>query len=197
MTKNVDLEKYFGLFREQIVGIDHYFQSPYGSKKIIYTDWTASGRLYRPVEEKLINEIGPYVANTHTETSITGASMTRGYHQARQIIKEHLNASDDDVLITVGTGMSGAISKFHRILGLKVVENLKDYTQVPDALRPVVFLSHMEHHSNQTSWLETIAKVVVVPSNNEGLICLDNFKELLLHYKDHPYKTAAIRPVPT
>ena len=192
MTQYVDLEQYFGLFRTQIVGIDHYFESPYGLKKIIYADWTASGRLYCPIEEKLLTEIGPYVANTHTETSITGASMTLGYHQARQIIKKHLNASDEDVLITVGTGMSGAISKFHRILGLKVVENLKDYTQVPDGLRPVVFLSHMEHHSNQTSWLETIAKVEVVPSNDQGLICLDNFKELLLQYEHHPYKIAAI-----
>lgn len=117
MTQHVDLEQYFGLFREQIVGIDQNFQSPYGLKKIIYADWTASGRLYRPIEEKLLEEIGPFVANTHTETSITGASMTLGYHQARHIIKQHLNASDDDVLITVGTGMSGAISKFHRILG--------------------------------------------------------------------------------
>lgn len=191
MTQH-DLEQYFGLFRAQIVGIDHYFESPYGLKKIIYADWMASGRLYRPIEEKLLKEIGPYVANTHTETSITGAAITLGYHQARHIIKQHLNASDDDILITVGTGMSGAISKFHRILGLKVVENLKDYTQVPDALRPVVFLSHMEHHSNQTSWLETIAKVEVVPCNDKGLICLDNFKELLLQYKDHPYKIAAI-----
>jgi selenocysteine lyase/cysteine desulfurase len=41
-------------------------------KKIIYADWTASGRLYQPIEEKLLKEIGPYVANTHTETSITG-----------------------------------------------------------------------------------------------------------------------------
>jgi selenocysteine lyase/cysteine desulfurase len=161
-------------------------------KKIIYADWTASGRLYQPIEEKLLNEIGPYVANTHTETSITGASMTLGYHQARHIIKQHLNASEDDILITAGTGMSGAISKFHRILGLKVVENLKDYTQVPENLRPVVFLSHMEHHSNQTSWLETIAKVEVVPSDDQGLICLDNFKKLLLQYKDHLYKIAAI-----
>jgi selenocysteine lyase/cysteine desulfurase len=192
MTKNVDLEHYFGLFREQIVGIDHYFQSPYGLKKIIYADWTASGRLYSPIEEKLLKEIGPYVANTHTETSITGASMTLGYHKARHIIKQHLNASDDDILITVGTGMSGAISKFHRILGLKVVENLNEYTQVPEALRPIVFLSHMEHHSNQTSWLETIAKVEVIPSNDKGLISLDNFKKLLLKYKDHPYKIASI-----
>jgi selenocysteine lyase/cysteine desulfurase len=96
-----------------------------------------------------------------------------------------LNASEDDILITVGTGMSGAISKFHRILGLKVVENLKDYTQVPDALRPVVWNSFQP-----ASWLETIAKVEVVPSNDEGLICLDNFKKLL--YKEHPYKRASL-----
>jgi selenocysteine lyase/cysteine desulfurase len=30
----------------------------------------------------------------------------------------------------------------------------------------------MEHHSNQTSWLETIADVVVVPCNEEGTICI-------------------------
>ena len=56
-------------------------------KKIIYTDWTASGRLYRPIEERLMNEFGPFVANTHTETSVTGTAMTMAYHEARHIIK--------------------------------------------------------------------------------------------------------------
>jgi hypothetical protein len=72
MTQHVDLEYYFSLFREQIIGIDQHFKSPYGLNKIIYADWTASGRLYQPIEEKLLKEIGPCVANTHTETSITG-----------------------------------------------------------------------------------------------------------------------------
>lgn len=190
-SKNT-LENYFKTFRENIVGIDQSFQSPYGEKKIIYADWTASGRLYRPIEEKLLNEIGPFVANTHTETSITGSSMTLAYHKARNIIKDHVNASKDDVLITLGTGMTGAVNKFQRILGLKVSENLKDYTQVPDALRPIVFVSHMEHHSNQTSWLETIAKVEVIPCNDQGLICLDSFEALLVKYEDCPIKIAAI-----
>ncbi len=186
------LEDYFKPFRKQIVGIDQTFQSPYGEQKIIYADWTASGRLYRPIEEKLLNEIGPYVANTHTETSITGSSMTLAYHKARNIIKDHVNASKDDVLITLGTGMTGAVNKFQRILGLKVSESLKDYTQVPDALRPIVFISHMEHHSNQTSWLETIAKVEVIPCDSEGLICLESFEKLLHQYKDHPIKIASV-----
>ena len=58
--------------------------------------------------------------------------------------------------------------------------------------RPVVFISHMEHHSNQTSWLETIANVVVIPCNDEGLFCLENFKALLEEYKEVPYKIASV-----
>lgn len=186
------LEEYFKPFRHHVVGNNQYFESPYGRKKVIYADWTASGRLYRPIEEKMLNAIGPYVANTHTETSVTGSSMTLAYHNARNIIKKHVNASKDDVLITVGTGMTGAINKFQRILGLKVSENLKPHTEVPEALRPVVFVSHMEHHSNQTSWLETIARVEVIPCNEEGLICLKSFSKLLDKYKEHPIKIAAI-----
>ena len=190
--KKSNLEEYFKSFRENIVGVNQYFESPYGRKKVIYADWTASGRLYRPIEEKLLNNIGPYVANTHTETSVTGSAMTLAYHDARNIIKKHVNASKDDVLVTVGTGMTGAINKFQRILGIKLNENLKDHTEVPEEKRPIIFVSHMEHHSNQTSWLETIAKVEVIPSNEEGLPCAENLKKLIEKHKDCPIKIAAI-----
>lgn len=187
-----ELEKYFQHFRKNIVGVDESFDSPYGTKEIIYTDWTASGRLYRPIEEKLLNEFGPYVANTHTETSITGSAMTMAYHKARNIIKEHVNAGPDCVLITEGSGMTGVVNKFQRILGLKVNEGLKDYTTVPDAIKPIVFITHMEHHSNQTSWLETIADVEIIPCQESGLICFDSFEKLLNEYKERPIKIASV-----
>ena len=186
------LEQYFKQFRDQIIGIDQTFESPYGTQPVIYTDWTASGRLYRPIEEKLMNELGPFVANTHTETSTTGAAMTLAYHEARNIIKKHVNASKDDVLISEGSGMTGVVNKFQRILGLKISENLKDHTLVPEDKKPVVFVSHMEHHSNQTSWYETIADVVVVPCNDEGLICLDKFEATIQQFKNRPFKIASI-----
>ena len=155
----MNLEQYFNRFKNKIVGVNQTFTSPYGEQKMIYTDWTASGRLYRPIEEQLLNKFGPFVANTHTETSTSGAAMTLAYHEARNIIKRHVNASKDDVLITEGSGMTGVVNKFQRILGLKICENLKENTIVPDEKRPIVFVSHMEHHSNQTSWIETIADV--------------------------------------
>lgn len=187
-----ELEAYFKPFRENIIGIDLEFESPYGKKKIIYTDWTASGRLYRTIEEKLQNDFGPYVANTHTETTESGTAMTLAYHEAKNIIKKHVNCSEDDVLIVSGTGMTGVVNKFQRILGLKVPENLEKYTKIPDEMRPVVFITHMEHHSNQTSWLETIARVEVIPPGPEGLFSIDNLKELLEKYKNCTIKIASI-----
>ncbi|GAA4234623.1 aminotransferase class V-fold PLP-dependent enzyme [Postechiella marina] len=189
---SLNLEAYFQSFKNNIIGDDLYFDSPYGRKKIIYADWTASGRLYKPIEDKITKQIGPFVANTHTETSITGSAMTHAYHDARNIIKQHVNASKDDVLITVGTGMTGAINKFQRILGIKLNENLKDNTTVPEEKRPVIFVSHMEHHSNQTSWLETIARVEVIPSNRNGLPCLTELENLLKKHQNCPIKIAAV-----
>ncbi|HYD91281.1 MAG TPA: selenocysteine lyase, partial [Flavobacterium sp.] len=48
-TLSNELEQYFLRFRKNIVGIGQEFDSPFGRQEIIYTDWTASGRLYRPI----------------------------------------------------------------------------------------------------------------------------------------------------
>lgn len=187
-----ELEDYFKKFREHIIGYDQTFVSPYGEQKIVYTDWTASGRLYRPIEEKLLNDFGPFVANTHTETTVSGTAMTKAYHKAKKIIKEHVNCNEDDVLIVSGNGMTGVVNKFQRILGLKIPENLKEFTSIPNEMRPVVFVSHMEHHSNHTSWLETMARVEVIPPDKNGLFSLKNLEILLEKYKECTIKIASV-----
>lgn len=196
ITKSIgkveNLESYFKLFKDNILGDQIVFESPYGKQPIVYMDWTASGRLYGPIEERMSHTFGPYVANTHTETAITGTTMTHAYKKARRIIKSHVRASEEDVLLTCGTGMTGVVNKFQRLLGLKVPEQMKGRVTLTDKERPVVFVTHMEHHSNQTSWLETSAKVVVIPCNSEGLFCLDKFATVLESFKDAPYKIASI-----
>jgi len=186
------LEKYFQQFREQVIGNGQHFNSPFGDKEIIYTDWTASGRLYKKIEEKLLHDFGPYVANTHTETSFTGAVMTQAYHRAKGIIKKHVNTDASDVLIMDGSGMTGVINKFQRILGLRVPEILQKHTIIPEELKPVVFISHMEHHSNQTSWLETIADVVVIPHDENGLIDYGSIQPLFDKYTDRGLKIVSV-----
>lgn len=187
-----ELETYFRKFRDNIIGVDQSFESPFGEKKIVYADWTASGRLYGPIERKMQEEFYPLVGNTHTETNITGSSMTMAYHNALHIIKEHVNAGPTDLIISAGSGMTGVVNKFQRILGLKVYEKHRKYIDLPIEERPLVFITHMEHHSNQTTWLETIADVEIINPDSNGLVDLDHFAQLLEQYKYRKVKYAAV-----
>lgn len=186
-----ELEKYFDKFKENIVGNELSFETPYGEQKLIYADWIASGRLYKPIEEKMCEIFGPLVGNTHSESSLTGTSMTLSYHEAQEIIKKHCNADKDDVIITAGSGMTSLICKFQRILGLKVPEQLAGFIKLSDDMRPVVFVTHMEHHSNQTTWLETIADVVVIDPDENGLVNVNNLREKISNYKNRKLKIGA------
>lgn len=187
-----DLERYFAAFRERIIGIDQHFDTVNGPRRILYADWTASGRLYAPIEEHITTNIAPFIGNTHTETSETGATMTRAYHEALLRIKAHVGANQGDAIICYGAGMTGVVNKFQRILGLRVHERFLDCVRASSELRPIVFVSHMEHHSNQTSWLETLAEVRVIEATEDGCVNLAHLDQLLIEYADRPMKIASI-----
>jgi selenocysteine lyase/cysteine desulfurase len=102
-----------------------------------------------------------------------------------------VHAGPDDVIITFGTGMTGAINKFQRILGIKAPPGLRPYIDLGARERPVVFVTHMEHHSNQTSWCETIGDVVVIPPDERGLVNPAALEALLREHRDRPVKIGA------
>jgi len=192
-----ELEKYFNKFRNNIVGIDAEIETPYGAKKLIYADWIASGRLYSPIEKRIADDIGPMIGNTHSESTYTGKAMTDAYHMSQKIVKHHVNASDDDIMIFTGTGMTSAIAKLQRILGLKVPEQAINFCvftngeyhkckDIPNGNRPVVFITHTEHHSNHTSWFETLADVVVLEPSADLTVNPDSLRKEIIKYKNRP-----------
>ena len=93
----ISLSEHFSGFRKGIIGNDFQYETPYGRQTLLYADWVASGRLYDTIEQRLTDVIGPWVGNTHTETSETGQLMTKAYHHAHQLIKKHVNAAAEDV----------------------------------------------------------------------------------------------------
>jgi selenocysteine lyase/cysteine desulfurase len=192
-----ELELYFDNYRKNIIGLNSEIETPFGTKKLVYADWIASGRLYYPIEKRITEDIGPLVGNTHSESTSTGKAMTDAYHQAQKIVKHHVNANDNDIIIFTGTGMTSAIAKLQRILGLKVPEqsikfcpgshgNYKSCKDIPNNNRPVVFLTHTEHHSNHTSWFETLAEVVVLEPAADLTVSADNLRREIVKYKDRP-----------
>ncbi len=184
----MQLQSYFEGFRVNTIGYNQVFKTSYGNVKMVYADWTASGRLYGPIEKKIINDFGPFVGNTHSQSSETGRLMTQAYHFAHQRIKEHVNADKNDVIITAGSGMTDVINKLQRILGLRISEKLQPFVNIPEELKPLVFITHMEHHSNQTSWLETIADVEIISPDSNGLIDLNKLDESLKKYDTRKLK---------
>ncbi len=183
-----DLEKHFEYFRDHTIGNNVHFKSPFGDVKMIYADWVASGRLYQPIEDKMANQFGPFVGNTHTEACETGTMMTNAYHWAQKLIKNHVNAGPDDVIITAGSGMTTVINKMHRIMGIKRNNRLGLKNFVNESDKPVVFISHMEHHSNHTNWFETDVDVVLLQPDDDLLIDLNELRIQLDKYKDRNFK---------
>jgi len=192
-----ELENYFRKYRENIVGIDAEIETPYGIKKLIYADWIASGRLYIPIEKRMAEDIGPMIGNTHSESTTTGRTMTEAYHMAQRIVKRHVNANDNDLILFTGTGMTSAIAKLQRLLGLKIPEQAVNYCpfthgeynkcrDIPNEKRPVVFLTHTEHHSNHTSWFETLADVVVLEPSADLTVNPDALRREIVKYRDRP-----------
>lgn len=185
------MKNHFKKFRKNTIGNNLKIKTPYGTKKLVYADWVASGRLYAPIEKQITTVFGPWIANTHTETSETGTLTTKSYHWAQKLIKKHVKAGPNDVIITAGSGMTSVVNKLQRIMGLKNCELMSGAECQRKRIKPVVFISHMEHHSNQTSWYETNTEVVIVPPDKDLLIDLDALREQLEKYKDRPFKIGA------
>ncbi|WP_286234838.1 aminotransferase class V-fold PLP-dependent enzyme [Thalassotalea sediminis] len=181
-------EQYFSQFRKNIIGQQLSHEINGQTLPIVYADWTASGRLYQPIETFITETLGPYVANTHTETNLTGGVMTNVYHEAQLVIKKHVNACKNDVLITAEAGMTGVINKFQRILNLRIPERMQDQVHFNDQDKPVVFITHMEHHSNQTSWYECDVTLEIVQPDSNGLPSLEHLTQLLKQYGDRKHK---------
>jgi selenocysteine lyase/cysteine desulfurase len=170
--------------RQQIVGVDSTFETPFGERLMVYCDYTASGRCLRFVESYL-QSLQRIYANTHTEDDITGRSMTQLLHEAEESIKQSVNAGPQGRIIACGTGATGAIDKLQQIVGVALApatrRNLGDLLG-KDAMaetQPVVFIGPYEHHSNELSWRQSLAETVQVRLDASGHIDLEHLEALL------------------
>jgi len=181
--------------RQQIVGVDSTFTTPFGERLMTYCDYTASGRCLKFVEAYL-QSLQKIYANTHTEDDITGRSMSQLLHEAENSIKKSVNAGPNGRIIAAGTGATGAIYQLQQIIGVAIapatrnnINNLltnseldideEEIAAIFAAAQPVVFIGPYEHHSNEISWRESLATTVDVRLDASGGVDLEHLEELL------------------
>lgn len=169
--------------RESVIGDDSVLDGPFGPRRLVYADYAASGRSLSFVEDFIRGEVLPLYANTHTEASATGLQTTRLREDARRIVHRAVNGGNDDVVVFVGSGATGAIDRLLRVLNFAMPVDLDERyglsAAVPAAERPVVFLGPYEHHSNELPWRESIADVVVIREDEDGRIDVHQLEEEL------------------
>lgn len=160
--------------RADVLGEGSCIATPFGERRLTYADYIASGRPLASVEDALRAAVLPLYANTHTEDSASGAATTALVHEASEYIKRCLGGDDTYKLLFPGTGATGALKRLQEILGVSVPGHLRQRVLgcLEPAERLVVFVGPYEHHSNEVSWRESLAEVVTVPLDEDGLIDL-------------------------
>jgi selenocysteine lyase/cysteine desulfurase len=153
----------------------------------VYADYTASGRSLGFIEDYIREQVLPFYANTHTETTYTGAHTSALRESSRQMIRRAVNGTADDKVIFCGSGATAAINKLIDVLNLRLPADLEQRCQLSAALseddRPVVFIGPYEHHSNELPWRESICRLELIPLHSSGGIDLDALEQALQKYQ--------------
>ncbi len=170
-----------------VIGHRRCISTPFGQKPLIYADYTASGRSLSFIEDYIREQVLPFYANTHTETTYTGACTTALRESARRMIRRSVNGTPDDKVLFCGSGATAAINKLIDVLNLRLPAELdarcKLSSMLTEADRPVVFIGPYEHHSNELPWRESFALLEVIPLDSLGGVDCDALELALQKHK--------------
>jgi selenocysteine lyase/cysteine desulfurase len=174
--------------RNDIIGRNLSFETPFGNRPLVYADYTASGRGLYSIENYLM-KILQFYANSHTDDDFTGKTMTNLLHDAEKVIKKCVNAGEKGKIIFTESGTTGGITKLQEILGVfwppatrervngfiqschhrypgRIQCGLELHDYIHDN-KPIVFVSPYEHHSNEIMWRQTLCEIIEIPLNEE------------------------------
>ncbi|CAH1427994.1 unnamed protein product [Lactuca virosa] len=172
--------------RSQIIGGSAGILTPFGRRLLTYADHTASGRCLQYIEEYIIETVLPFYGNTHTSDNHTGDQTMRILHEATGFIKKCLGGTQDDAILFCGSGTTASIKRLQEVMGIAISSILREKVLnscLETKERWVVFVGPYEHHSNLLSWRQTLAEVIEIGMDNEGLIDMDDLKFHLEFYQ--------------
>jgi cysteine desulfurase/selenocysteine lyase len=137
---------------------------------LMYLDNAASSQMPQTVIDRLVRYQTSQHANIHRAVHTLSEIATAEYEEARRKLQRFIHAPDErEVIFTSGT--TDAINLVMHGFGRKFIKAGDE-----------IILTTLEHHSNIVPWQmlaeETGAIIRVLPINDAGELCLDEFEQL-------------------
>ena len=109
-----------------MIGNNVQFESPIRNEKgelmkkyLIYTDFTASGKGLRKMEEFISKQVLPTYANVHSTVGHCAEITSNYMHEAKNILRNYTNANGYYSVIFHGQGATGGVHKLIELLSIK------------------------------------------------------------------------------
>jgi hypothetical protein len=103
-----------------IVGRDSAFRGPFGSRRLTYVDYTASGRALTFIEDYVRARVLPWYGNTHSLASHVAETSTRLREDAREVVRAAVHGGTvSDVVLFCGSGATAGVNRLAHILGVR------------------------------------------------------------------------------
>ncbi|XP_076760636.1 uncharacterized protein LOC143429100 [Xylocopa sonorina] len=164
--KGEDTTKLFKYIDDNVIGKNGTFFGPFGRRKVVYCDYTASGRSLQFLEEYVGKEVLPYLGDTRASTSICSLQSSLFRHEARDIVRHAVGAGEQDAVLFTGQGTAAALRTLLRHLDL--------------SKSTVIFVGPFEHHANLRPWREHGVRIVRVAETREGFLDLNDLERSLI-----------------
>lgn len=158
--------------RAGLIGKGLTIDGRFGPRPLLYADYVASGRALEQVEQVILRDVLPYYANSHTEASYCGGTMTRLREEARTVILNKCGGNTaSHAVVFAGSGATAGLNKLVHLFGLRTALA---------AGQPVhVLVGPYEHHSNLLPWRESGATVIEIDEAATGGPDADHLREVL------------------
>lgn len=141
------------------------------NRPFIYLDTSASAQKPQQILDKMMQIYQTTYANPHRGSYTISENMTTEYEQARETVREFINAhSSREIIYT-----RNATESINLVAASWGTDNLKSGDEV--------LISQAEHHANLVPWQHicrvTGAKLVVFPVSDKGEFLEEEFKKNL------------------
>ncbi|KAG5670456.1 hypothetical protein PVAND_000719 [Polypedilum vanderplanki] len=181
--KTEDTQKLLKYIDDAVIGKGSLFFGPFGRRKVVYANYSTSGRSLQFLEDYILKEVLPAYGDLNCTSSVTGLQSNLYDTESRDLIKHAVNATDDDEIIFC----NNPSNRLAQLFGIgNSYENNEKYNRV------ILFVSYLEPYANIKPWIDLNVQVEKIKKNIDGFLDLVDLERKLCLYKESGCKLVGL-----